>query len=143
MPRAPLETDEANKITTYWRRRGAYIYSVDIYDVPLGRVGQWYARLATMIRMASLGQRVAVTLALPDAYGAPLDDAYARLDAAIDAWAQAQTPDARTVNVDDPTLTGAKVSLTPNPKAVGKPAQPSAKGDRAFDREFARTRRLR
>ena len=93
MPVGSLDLDETPPLTSTWRRRGEYIYHVDLYEVPLTRIGRWSARLASMGRLepARGSQPVTIALTLPDAYGASPDAACATLDTAIDAWMKAQT----------------------------------------------------
>ena len=77
--------------TSHWRRRGDYLYDVDLYQAtaPANTI-YFFARVVNLVRLES-GRTVAVNAELPDQLGATLDEAFANSEAALEAWVKDQT----------------------------------------------------
>jgi hypothetical protein len=90
----PRKRDNSDKLicTSCSRRRGEYLYDVDLYEsaAPAETV-HVYARVVNLVRLES-GHMVAVNAELPDQRGATLDEAFAHLEAAVEAWVKAHSP---------------------------------------------------
>jgi hypothetical protein len=86
---------------SYWRRRGDFAYDIEIYEAtPPADAGRFYAQVVNMVRLES-GQTVSVNAELQDAYGATRDDAFSKIEVAVEEWVEDQTrPDwgARTMS---------------------------------------------
>ena len=88
----PRTRDNGDKLicTSCSRRRGEYLYDVDLYEVTASaNVVHVYARVVNLVRLES-GHTVAVNAELPDQRGATLDEAFAHVEAAIAAWVKDQ-----------------------------------------------------
>jgi hypothetical protein len=73
-------------LTIYLRRRGDHAYAVAIQAVTRrGSADQFRARLLNMVRLGS-GQTVSVRADLQPEYGATRDEAFSRIEAAIEKW---------------------------------------------------------
>jgi hypothetical protein len=72
--------------TRYSRRRGDYIYDVDVHELVNGR---YVAFVVKLERIAANGT-VSVYADIRRAYGATISAALANLEAAIDEWAKKQ-----------------------------------------------------
>jgi hypothetical protein len=77
--------------TSYSRRKGDYRYDVEIHEAaPPGNAGRFYARAVNMVRLES-GQQVSVNADLRGEYGATPDEAFSRMEAAVEVWVRDQT----------------------------------------------------
>jgi hypothetical protein len=78
-------------IKSYSRHRETYIYDVNIHRAT-GRAtaGRFYAQAVNMVRLES-GQTVSVNAELQNEYGATPDEAFSKIERAVEAWAQRQT----------------------------------------------------
>jgi hypothetical protein len=81
---------EPTRRITYSRRRGGYVYDIDMYEPAPASAGRFFAVMANMVRVAS-GEIVAINAELPSVYGATRDDAFTAIEAAVDAWVKNQT----------------------------------------------------
>ena len=91
MPPRTRDSDDKRVFTSYSRRRGDYRYDIAIYETtPPANAGLFYAHVMNMVRLES-GQTVSVTAELQDAYGATPDEAYSKLEAAVEEWLKDQT----------------------------------------------------
>jgi hypothetical protein len=85
------DNDDTQIHTSYSRRRGDYRYDVAIYETtPFANACRFYARVVNMERLES-GNTASVNPELQDAYGATRDEAYSRLEAAVEEWVKDQT----------------------------------------------------
>jgi hypothetical protein len=78
--------------TSYSRRRDDYAYDVEVHDVtrPVDADHHFCAQAINIVRLES-GQTVSVNAGLQDAYGATRDEAFSKIEAAVEAWVKAQT----------------------------------------------------
>jgi hypothetical protein len=78
-------------ITSYSRRRGDYMYDIQIRDASTPEVsGSFCAHVMNMMRFES-GRTVFVDAALRDEYAATLHEALSKVEAALEAWVRDQT----------------------------------------------------
>jgi hypothetical protein len=78
------------KRTSYTRKQGDFSYDIDVYDPPgLLPEGRFYAIVVNMVRRTS-GESLSVETELQGAYGATPDEAVAKIEAAVGAWAENQ-----------------------------------------------------
>ena len=90
MPR-PRDNSDTLICTSCSRRRGEYLYDVDLYEATApANIVHVYARVVNMVRLES-GHTVAVNPELPDQPAATLDEAFSHLEAAVGAWVKART----------------------------------------------------
>jgi hypothetical protein len=89
-PRTP-DGDDTRVLTSYSRRKGKYRYDVAIYETTPPAAGLFRAQVVNMVRLEG-GHAVSVNADLQDAYGATPDEAYSKLEAAVEAWVKDQTP---------------------------------------------------
>jgi len=76
--------------TSYSRGKGDYRYDIAIYETtPPAIAGRFYARVVNMVRLES-GQTVSVNAELQDAFGPTPDEAYSRLQTAVEEWVDGQ-----------------------------------------------------
>jgi hypothetical protein len=85
--------DDKHVSTSYSRHRGDYVYDVGLYERPAPGVdGRFYAQVLNMVRLES-GQTVAVNAEFQDALGGTPDEAFSKLEAAVEKWVKDQVPD--------------------------------------------------
>jgi hypothetical protein len=78
-------------IKSYSRHREAYIYDVNIHRATWPpNAGRFYAQAVNMVRLES-GQTVSVDAELQNEYGATPDEAFSKIERAVEAWAQRRT----------------------------------------------------
>jgi hypothetical protein len=78
-------------IKSYSRHRETYIYDVNIHRVTWPpHAGRFYAQAVNIVRLES-GQTVSVDAELQNEYGATPDEAFSKIERAVEAWAQRQT----------------------------------------------------
>jgi hypothetical protein len=77
--------------TSYSRHRDRYIYDINIHRATQPpNAGGFYAQAVNIVRLES-GQNVSVNVDLQNEYGATPSEACAKIEAAVEAWAQRQT----------------------------------------------------
>src|SRR5579864_3251745 len=87
LPEFP-ETFARTKRTSYTRKLGEFSYDIDVYDPPRFLIaGRFYAIVVNLVRRTSEGESLSVAMELPGEYGATPDEAVAKIDAAVAAWA--------------------------------------------------------
>jgi hypothetical protein len=89
----PRTRDEERRVlTSYSRREGEYRYDIAIFEtVPPAAAALFRAQVVNLVRLEG-GQTLPVDADLQDAYGATPDEAFSRLEAAVEAWVKDQTP---------------------------------------------------
>jgi hypothetical protein len=79
-------------LTIYLRRRGDHAYAVAIHAVTRpASADQFCARLVNMVRLGP-GQTVPVKAELQPEFGATRDEAFSRIESAIETWRTASSP---------------------------------------------------
>jgi hypothetical protein len=90
-------------IKSYSRHRDTYIYDVKIHRITWPpHAGRFYAQAVNIVRLES-GQTVSVDAELQNEYGATPDEAFSKIERAVEAWAQrrhGQTEIPTAVRVD-------------------------------------------
>jgi hypothetical protein len=77
--------------TSYSLRKGDYLYDVEIYEDPTpGNGVRFYAQVLNMGRLES-GRTVAFAPDVQDESGITRDEAFSKIDAAIETWVKDQT----------------------------------------------------
>jgi hypothetical protein len=77
--------------TNYPLNRATYIYDVNIHRATQpANAGRFYAQAVNIVRVES-GQTVSVNAELQNEYGATPDEAFSKIERAVEAWAQRQT----------------------------------------------------
>jgi hypothetical protein len=86
MPPRTRNHDDKRISSAYGRRKGDFVYDVDIYEAtPPADEGRFYAQAVNMVRLES-GRTMPVNAELQDSYGATPDEAFSRIEAAVEAW---------------------------------------------------------
>ena len=76
---------------SYLRRRGDFVYDINIYEATApADAGRFYAQVVNMVRLQS-GETVSVNAELQDAYGATRDEAFSKIEMAVEEWAKDPT----------------------------------------------------
>jgi hypothetical protein len=90
-------TYDVRVLTSYSRRKGDYAYDIEVHEVPrsVNADRRFCAVVVNMVRRTS-GQIVSVNAGLEGAYGATVDEAVSRIEAAMEALVMA-TRDPRQV----------------------------------------------
>jgi hypothetical protein len=86
-----LQTACSPMTTNYPLNRATYIYDVNIHRATQpANAGRFYAQAVNIVRVES-GQTVSVNAGLQHEYGATPDEAFSKIERAVEAWAQRQT----------------------------------------------------
>jgi len=86
-----LQTACSPMIKSYSRHRNTYIYDVNIHRATQpANAGRFYAQAVNIVRVES-GQTVSVNAGLQNEYGETLDEAFSKIERAVEAWAQARS----------------------------------------------------
>jgi hypothetical protein len=77
--------------TSYSRRKGDYAYDVEVHEVlSPATAGRYCAQVVNMVRRHA-GDTMSVDPGLPDVYGATPDEAFSKIEAAVETWVKDQT----------------------------------------------------
>jgi hypothetical protein len=93
MPPRKRDNDDKQIYTSYGRRRGNFVYDVEIYEATApaaANAGRFYAQVVNMVQLES-GGTASVHAELQDAYGTTPDEAFSRIDKAVEEWVRSQT----------------------------------------------------
>ena len=88
----PRERDSEDRqlFTSYSRKSGDYHYDIAIHEaVPPVNAGRFYAQVVNIVRLES-GRTEGVNAEIPDEYGATADEAFSKLEAAVERWVKNQ-----------------------------------------------------
>jgi hypothetical protein len=78
-------------IKSYSPHRHTYIYDVNLHRATQpANARRFYAQAVNIVRVES-GQTVSVNAGLQHEYGATPDEAFSKIERAVEAWAQRQT----------------------------------------------------
>jgi hypothetical protein len=78
--------------TSYSRHRSNYVYDIDIHEVAAPSIaGRFFAHVVNMVRWDA-DRTVPVNAGLQHEHGATPDEAFSRIDAAVEQWVKQQTP---------------------------------------------------